>query len=499
MSTTTQRALQTSVTRRARSVHTTATLLGLLAAALGAAFIPVPSIWYDEAATVVSATRSWAALWQMVQQVDAVHAAYYAAMHLWFDLVGYSPFSLRAPSAIAGGLGVALAVELVDRLAHRRLAIITGIVLMLIPRYTWAMSEGRSYALSSTLAILTTLPLVTAVDTRPRSITRQRMAWTLYAVGCVVAIACFAYLALLVVAHAVTVLLWARRRRASLPAFGFAPGAAALIVLPLLLAIAGQSGQVSWIEATGWQSFGSFFITQYSPANPAFALVAWVAAAGGLVLAFRTRPLERVRTVFWPVLVLPAAALIAVSFVKPLYSPRYLSFTAVAFAFFIAVAVDALATRRRGSLTAGVAMLAALSAPSYISQRLPEAKQSSSWAAVASLVAQHSPAPGTETAIVYDRVAGHPTTTARIIADSYPTAFVGLHDIALTIPYADASTLWGAQTAVQESMLTGMDASWLIASDRSNASAAISTIESAGLEPVQHWHLSNVDVYYFAR
>ena len=66
--------------------------------------ITVPSVWYDEAATVSSATRSWTQLWAEVHTVDAVHALYYAGMHLVFDVFGYSPLTLRLPSAIAIGI-----------------------------------------------------------------------------------------------------------------------------------------------------------------------------------------------------------------------------------------------------------------------------------------------------------------------------------------------------------------------------------------------------------
>jgi mannosyltransferase len=86
-----------------RRRHTDAVLIGLLGALVSGAFLWVPSVWYDEAATVVSATRSWGQLWAMIQTVDLVHAAYYAFMHLWFDVFPYSPVSLRVPSAVVTG------------------------------------------------------------------------------------------------------------------------------------------------------------------------------------------------------------------------------------------------------------------------------------------------------------------------------------------------------------------------------------------------------------
>ncbi|PPF34383.1 hypothetical protein [Rathayibacter sp. AY1A3] len=139
------------------------------------------------------------------------------------------------------------------------------------------------------------------------------------------------------------------------------------------------------------------------------------------------------------------------------------------------------------------------STPSYIAQRQPDAKQESSWADVAAVVAGYAPEERDETAVVYDRVAGHPTTTARIIADSYPASFDTLADVDVTQPYTTATTLWGDHNTVHPSDFRGMDATWLIASTQSPATTAITTIESAGLLPARTWHLGEVDVTYFLR
>src|ERR1700712_4650891 len=64
-------------------------------------FAWIPSLWYDEAATVSAATRPLSQLFTMLQHVDAVHGLYYLVMHFWFDAVGYSPFTLRLPSTFA--------------------------------------------------------------------------------------------------------------------------------------------------------------------------------------------------------------------------------------------------------------------------------------------------------------------------------------------------------------------------------------------------------------
>ena len=51
----------------------------------GGAWVPGP--WLDEGATILSASRSWPSLAEMLGNIDAVHGLYYGIMHLWFDLV----------------------------------------------------------------------------------------------------------------------------------------------------------------------------------------------------------------------------------------------------------------------------------------------------------------------------------------------------------------------------------------------------------------------------
>ncbi|WP_082383487.1 hypothetical protein [Frigoribacterium sp. RIT-PI-h] len=123
--------------------HLDALLIGLLAAVISGAFLWVPSVWYDEAATVISATRSWGQLWQMVQTVALVHATYYAFMHLWFDVFPYSPISLRVPSTLVTGLAAALTVVLARTLADRRTSVVAGRLFCPPPRVTRVGGAGR--------------------------------------------------------------------------------------------------------------------------------------------------------------------------------------------------------------------------------------------------------------------------------------------------------------------------------------------------------------------
>ena len=80
---------------RAVRPWTIALTLGLAATVLCAACSWVPSLWGDEAATLLSAKRPVGSLLGMLTHVDAVHGLYYLVIHGWIRLAGESPFALR--------------------------------------------------------------------------------------------------------------------------------------------------------------------------------------------------------------------------------------------------------------------------------------------------------------------------------------------------------------------------------------------------------------------
>ena len=75
----------------------------------------IPSLWGDEAATLLSAKRPLGSLLGMLTHVDAVHGLYYLVMHGWIRLAGESPFALRLPSALAVGAAVAAVTLIAGR------------------------------------------------------------------------------------------------------------------------------------------------------------------------------------------------------------------------------------------------------------------------------------------------------------------------------------------------------------------------------------------------
>jgi mannosyltransferase len=494
-------------------------MAGIVGFVLAVAFSWVPSIWYDESATIVSARRTAAELWREIGHVDAVHALYYATMHVWFAVVGYSPFTLRFPSAVAVGVGAALVVLLARELTDRRTGLVAGLLFTLLPRVTWAGAEGRSYAATSALAVALTLVFVHAVRRSDDGAARSRRWWIAYGTLAFLGTTLFLYSALVVVAHGVSLLLRALgSRRDSRPARGLpaargfivAAAFAALLTLPLATLSRAEARQIHWLPKPDLSTLESFAVEQWSTGNPVFAALGWALVIVGLVAVTRRRvsgSLPGVVAVALPWLLVPALGLIAASIVStPLYTARYVTLSAPALAILMAVGLTSL--RRRSFVAAGLVVAILITAPTYVQQRTPEAKDQSSWAQVASLVARERAAerkadgPRVIDSIVYGRIVRHPNGSARSIAYAYPSAFTGMVDITLRTSAATNGTLWETRYPLVKAVdrTDGSRFVWLVTSDSGSLVAADTRIlATEGFRVDARWHTTGVAIVRFVR
>jgi mannosyltransferase len=484
-------------------------LAGFVGFVVSVAFSWVPSIWYDESATVVSATRTWKELWAEIHNVDAVHATYYAVMHAWFAAVGYSPFSLRFPSAVAIGLAAAVVTMLASELTNKRTGFVAGLLFVLLPRITWAGGEGRSYAMETALAAGLSLVFVYA-SRRTRSDARYYRWWALYGVLAVASTFVFLYAALVVVAHGLTLALWAlRSRRAGRttpwrPALGgwvVASVAAGLLAIPLAHLSTSESKQISWIAKPSPSDLGEFFTTQWFTNNPAFAIFGWALVVVGIIVTLRkgaryNSPNVLQMTLPW--MLLPTLSLLAISLVSnPLYSPRYVTFGAPTVAILMAVGLTSV--RLRSLIAAGLIVSIGLTLPTYVAQRLPEAKDNSSWKEVAALIAKERKieGPNATDAIIYGHIRRHHTGSARNIAYSYPSAFTGMTDVTLKTPAAQTGQLWETRYPLSKTIdrVEGHRYVWLVTSNKQDLRPSVTkALAGEGYHVVDQWHLTWVNV-----
>ncbi len=497
--------------------------VGIFGLLVSVAFSWVPSLWFDEAATISATRRSWPDLARMLGNVDAVHGLYYGMMRVWLDLVGYTPLTLRLPSAIGVGVAASLVVLLVRRFSSPRAALVSGVVFAILPRITWAGTEGRSYAITAMLAVALTLVFVSAWRSR-RSALRARIGWwTVYGLLAALAATTFLYLVFLVAAHGVTV-VWSRitaGRAANRSAIGWlaAAAAAGLVVAPLASVASGQSAQVDWIAPIDGSTVRGILVTQWFLGSPLLAAVGW----GLIVVAVlrlwwnraghragaipqRAGSVPSAASVFVPWLIVPTLGLVIVSVtVSPLYSPRYLSFSTPAVAILIGLTIAGL--HRRRLVIGALAVLVALAAPQYVFQRTPEAKQRSSWSEVARFISDQRAATdardaAASDAVIYGPVRQHRAATTRVIAYAYPAAFAGLIDVKLKTPAARTGELWETRYPLDRvtGRLDGVKVVWLVTSDKQDWRPSVTrTLAELGYSVAGEWGFTGVNVLRYER
>jgi mannosyltransferase len=403
-------------------------IVGVLAAAVSLVGAGLPSFWYDEAATIsASYSRSLQQLWHMLSNVDAVHGLYYLLMHGWFELFPPTEFWSRAPSGFAVGGAAAGIVVLGKQFGSRIVAVSAGVICGIMPRATWAGIEARPYAMSMMAAVWLTVLFVYA--------TRRNNAWIWLSYGIALASSLLldVYLALLFFAHIVFVCFYARSREV-LVRFAITSTLTVCALAPFVVLVAGQVHQISWISPIGRQTLGDVAVQQYFERDPWFALLSGVIVATAIALwLFTSAHLPAAQrqllalAVSW--LVLPTAAIVAWSaWVHPVYTPRYLCFTAPGIALVLGVCIGALAVRPWIAV-ATVTLLAVVAAPNYLLvQRGPYAKYGMDYSQVADLISANA-APG-DCLLVNDTVTFMPAPMRPLLA-ARPDAYRKLVDLSL--------------------------------------------------------------------
>ena len=474
---------------------TIALSFGAVATVVCAAGSWIPSLWGDEAATVMSARRPVGSLLSMLFHVDAVHGLYYLGMHGWIRLAGESAFALRLPSAVAIGLAVAAVTVLAGRRGGPTAAVVAGVVGCVLPRLSYAGEEARSFAFTAAAASWLTLLLVWLVDggggTAPVRV--RRSCWALYGVGVAVFSYLFIYSATIVLAH-VVILLAGRASRRTLRIWSVSTGCALLSLAPLALLAFFERRQIGYLGRAPHDAQTLLVAPWFS--TPWVAVAGWACillAAGGGVVAWRrggrgmsgtTSPAAAMRGTSgspslsttlvgaaW--LFVPTGALLVANAVFPVYTARYSTFAAPAAALLVAdglLVLGRLVARRTrlpvfAATSAGLIVFVAVCAPVYLLQRAPYAKSNSDWSEVSAALGRAA-LPGD--AVVFDQSV-RPSRQPRLAMRTYPAGFAAVRDVTLSIPYYDndgwADRAYSVTTAAGKGRFDGVTRVWLIEDD----------------------------------
>jgi len=474
-------------------------IAGILAVIITALWSWVPSLWGDEAASDLSAQRSLPSFLHEITHVDAVHAVYYAGLHLWVALAGTSPFALRFPSAVAVGVAAA-GVVVLARLFTRewRLPLIAAALTAALPRLDFAGIEARGYAWTAAFAVWI---MIVAVATLQGRITPTR-GWTWFAVLGGVGTALNLYLGSLVFITGFLAALW-RGERTQLRHWAVAGAVALALASPVIVFGALERKQVAFLAHRSVPPH-AWLVNQWFGYS-LFAVIGWLAllAAVALVVLRRRPELDRglgAVALLWAGV--PSAFLIGTISTLHNYTPRYLTFTAPAVALLMALAIDAVFRHWK---PAGVAVLTAVllaAVPSYVSQRTPNAENESDWGQVGAVIAANAQ-PGDQ--IAFDATV-RPSRRPQNAWRTYPQDFQNVSVPQLVTPYW-ARTSWSdhlmtIEDAASQHLFTTGTVFAVIADFPDEGvidTGGIPALEAAGYHVVREWHLNSDEVFQLDR
>ena len=425
-----------------------AVLLGILGSLFTVIGSWIPAFWGDEAASIMSAERPLATIWRELGRVDAVHGAYYVFLHFWIDAFGASELSVRLPSSIAVGVAVAGTVVLADRLftpvaAARRIAVMAGAVMIMLPRVGYMGAEGRSYAIGTAVAVWLTIFFVALLRHRITGL----LPWLAFAVLFALSIYVFLYLVLLAVVYGIAVVA-ARPGRAIIRRWLGAISVGVMLAAPVIVYALSERGQISFLAHRNSVTFSQMFVIQWF-GNPWFAIACWALILVAVVTLLRSRSRTVVLLVGW--LALPMGILIFGNiFIAPMYSIRYLSFTTPAVSIVVAVGVSTVFSRGVAAgwiRVAAVVALFGLALPTNVFERTQFAKDGGSDLRQAAQVIGAQARRGD--AVVFDETT-RPSRKPRLALRLYPQYFTGLSDVTLQTPYTERSGIWDSVRPIVE-------------------------------------------------
>ncbi|WP_173921873.1 glycosyltransferase family 39 protein [Agromyces sp. Marseille-P2726] len=473
-----------------------ALVIACAAATVGIAGSWIPSLWGEEAASLMSARRDWESLAALLGNVDAVHGLYYAVLHVWTDLAGTSPFAVRLPSGLAYGAAAAGLYLLVRTRADRVTALTAAVVLCVVPRISQAATEARPLAFATACAVWLTVLLAYLMDGR-----MPRGWWWGYSVGLALSVYLNLYLVLMLPIHAIALALHPQRR-ARLVDFAFPAAVALVLATPIIVVAAAQRQQVAFRADQDVVTLDGVLVGQWFMLG-SFAVVSWMLVAASVAVGIASARDPAWAGERWLLglglawFVLPTAVLlIATEVLTPLYTPRYLVFCAPGVAIAVAIAVGRMRPNVVGALV--LAVIIGLAVPAYVDQRTPYAKNlGTDWQAVSATVGSMAePGDG----VLFDESV-RPSLRPRLAMYTYPDGFVDLVDLGLVRAHHETDRLWDVTAPLAElrERLDGIDRVIVVARSPDGVEPDVDTLRASGFVELERRPLETDVVRLFAR
>jgi uncharacterized membrane protein len=193
------------------------------------------SIWFDEAVTVRDVSGSFGQMLHRVVNHEASPPFYFVCLWLWRHVVGSTAVDLRALSAVAGTVTIALAFYVARRRIGQRAALVLAVCVAVSPALVYYSTQMRMYGL---LVLITGIGFEAFLRASESPNARNLTIW---ATASILALWTQYYAALAVAPEAVLLLVVAWRHRARARGALVAVGGVVVSGLPLIYLMAYQA------------------------------------------------------------------------------------------------------------------------------------------------------------------------------------------------------------------------------------------------------------------
>ena len=378
------------------------------------------SFWHDEIYSIFSARNTLLGMNKLALG-DNQPPVYFILLQAWMTFAPETETALRLVSLLFSVLTLFPLYSLMKRLAGREAALWSCVLVSLSVFHHQFAAELRTYSLLEFLAVLTTDLLLRVEEEEGRSEKRKRVLKTLYFVAATVILYSHYYGAFVLMAHAIYLAVKRGRDfwKRWLPVFlGIA-----ILFLPWSWNMLRQAGdkRLSWITefypsgvslSAVLNTLQYFGVGEWEPLEGAarnfpFMGLFLPLLIVGCVVCFRAVAVRRdhpgsipAQSLLVLMLVIPFVSLTAISFIKPLFTPRYV-ISALPFYFaLIAVGLRALPSRPV-RLVAGAAVVAGLL---LAFPNMPNSRPRQDWLGIARLIQERIPEEGIgKTVILHTR------------------------------------------------------------------------------------------------
>lgn len=201
-------------------------------AALRLLLLGAKSLWFDEASTLLLASRPLRELAPLLVSNEVNPPLYYALMHFWLKAFADPRHGLRLFSALCGVASLFAFRALAARVLPERARATALLLAALSSFWIHVAQDGRAYSLLLLIGLLSTLAALDLEEEAPRS-----RAYAAYAALAALGLYTHYYFAILLAGHAVRLARRAANRGAALLALA----AAAAAFAPWLTTLAAQA------------------------------------------------------------------------------------------------------------------------------------------------------------------------------------------------------------------------------------------------------------------